>query len=99
MKIKKLTIAGFRGFNDEQELIIDNKLTIVYGPNSYGKTSISEALEWLLFGITSKVEVSASGEKEFKGTYRNIHFPANSTPFVELLIVQNEGEKISIWLS
>ena len=95
MKIKKITIAGFRGFNTKQEIIFDEKLTIIYGPNSYGKTSISEALEWLLFGITSKVEESTSGKKEFKGTYRNIHYPKTSTPFVEIIINQ-DGENISV---
>lgn len=96
MKIKRVKIAGFRGFNKKQELLFDDKLTIIYGPNSYGKTSISEALEWLLFGITSKVEVSASGKNEFKGTYRNIHYPSDSTPFVESLIEQDNGESVSI---
>ena len=92
MKIKSIKIAGFRGFNTGQEIIVDKKLTIIYGPNSYGKTSISEALEWLLFGITSKVDVSASGKKEFKGTYRNIHFPTNSTPYVEVILNKDDVE-------
>ena len=89
MKIKRIYIEGFRGFNSGQEFSIDPNLTVIYGPNSYGKTSVSEALEWLLFGITSKVEVSTSGKKEFRGTYRNIHYPCDSTPYVELVLEKN----------
>ena len=69
MKISKINICGFRGFNDKREIKIDDCLTIIYGPNSYGKTSISEALEWLLLGDTSKVENSISGKTEFKGSF------------------------------
>lgn len=52
MKIKNLTIQGFRGFNKEQTIEFHKNLTLIYAPNSYGKTSISEAFEWLLYEIT-----------------------------------------------
>jgi len=94
LKIKKITIAGFRGFNCEQSIDINKNLTIVYGPNSYGKTSISEALEWLLFGVTSKVQEHVSGKNEFKGTYKNIHYKEESKPFVELILLENSEEII-----
>ena len=95
LKIKEISIAGFRGFNNEKSLDINNKLTIIYGPNSYGKTSISEALEWLLFGVTSKVQECVTGKTEFKGTYRNIHYKGENKPFVEL-ILQEDFEEISL---
>ena len=80
MKIKNLTVQGFRGFN-ERCVPIDfhERLTLISGPNSYGKTSISEALEWLLYGVTSKVE-DADAKTEYKGSYRNCHFPKSETP-------------------
>lgn len=55
MKIRRLTIQGFRGFNGAQTIDLDPRLTIIYAPNSYGKTSICEALEWLIYGTTTKV--------------------------------------------
>ena len=56
MKLKCLTAAGFRGFNAEQSIHFHDKLTVIAAPNSHGKTSISEALEFLIYGTTSKVD-------------------------------------------
>ncbi len=72
MKIDSLAIQGFRGFNQQQTLAFHPELTLIYGQNSYGKTSITEAVEWLLYGKTSKVDRGESKE-EYKGSYRNCH--------------------------
>ncbi|MDH5646008.1 MAG: AAA family ATPase [Candidatus Heimdallarchaeota archaeon] len=96
MKLSKITICGFRGFNKKKEILIDNNLTIIYGPNSYGKTSISEAMEWLLFGNTSKFENNISGKTEFKGSYRNIHHPSDEPAFVEVEFFKEDGMKCKI---
>lgn len=91
MKIKRITIAGFRGFNEERTIACNNRLTLLDGPNSYGKTSISEALEWLLYGLTSKVK-KAESKDEYKGSYRNRHFPTTKTPFVKLVLSDGSNE-------
>jgi len=94
MKIRSLTIQGFRGFNERCDPIdFHERLTLISGPNSYGKTSISEALEWLLYGVTSKVE-GADAKIEYKGSYRNCHFPETETPFVEATFVGSDGGEI-----
>lgn len=90
MKVKNITIEGFRGFNEKRTIDLHDRLTLIYAPNSYGKTSISEAFEWLLYGVTSKVEKALSKE-EYKGSYRNRHFPESLTPSVK--IVFKDGEK------
>ena len=82
MKLKRLTITGFRGFNTERTIDFHNKLTVISAPNSHGKTSISEALEFLIYGATSKVE-KAHSKEEYKDSYRNRHFPADGSAYVE----------------
>jgi len=47
MRLKYLKVAGFRGFNLERTIHFHERLTLVSAPNSYGKTSITEALEFL----------------------------------------------------
>ncbi len=81
MKIKNITIQGFRGFNERRTIDFHEWLTLIYAPNSYGKTSISEAFEWLLYGITSKVKMADSKE-EYKGSYRNRHLLESLDPLV-----------------
>lgn len=94
MKIRNLVVAGFRGFNAKCDPIeFHEKLTLVAGANSYGKTSISEALEWLLYGVTSKVE-DADAKSEYKGSYRNCHFPQEEIPFVEATFLLDDGIEV-----
>jgi len=75
VKIKRLTIQGFRGFNEERSIDLHHRLTLIAAPNSYGKTSISEALEWLLYGLTSKVDkadvLRPKNWTVFRGSLRN----------------------------
>jgi len=74
MKLVNLKVAGIRGFNDEQPIEFDAKLVIYYGPNGSGKTSIGEAIEWLLYGKTLKrVKGDEISKREYAGSYRNTH--------------------------
>ena len=82
MRLKQVTIAGFRGFNAPCTLVFDERLTLLSAANSYGKTSITEALEFLLYGRTSKVDAATSKE-EYKGSYLNRHYPAGTAAYVE----------------
>lgn len=91
MKIKALTVQGFRGFNSLRSIDFNDRLTLIYAPNSYGKTSISESFEWLIYGSTSKVEKALS-KTEFKGSYRNLHFPSDKTAFVQVRFSSVDGE-------
>ncbi len=83
MKINTVVIRGFRGFNQEQLIDLHPALTLIYGQNSYGKTSITEAVEWLLYGRTSKVDRGESKE-EYKGSYRNCHLDGGISTFVKV---------------
>lgn len=91
MKLNRLTIQGFRGFSEERSVDFHHRLTLIYAPNSYGKTSISEALEWLLYGVTSKVE-KADSKDEYRGSYRNRHLPKSSPTFVRASFTEADQE-------
>lgn len=93
MRIRSITVRGFRGFNEERTVEFHKRLTLIAAPNSYGKTSISEALEWLLYGITSKFE-KADSKDEYKGSYRNCHFPASLSPFVRVVFDHNGDDLV-----
>ena len=82
MRLKQLTVAGFRGFNSVRTIEFHDKLTLISAPNSHGKTSITEALEFLLYGQTSKVE-SADSKDEYKDSYENRHYTSTNGAFVE----------------
>src|SRR5580704_1868886 len=81
MKLKEITLRGFRGFNEARSIPIHDRLTLISAPNSHGKTSISEGFEWLLYGVTSKVEL-ADSKDEYRDSYRNIHLLQPEAPTV-----------------
>jgi uncharacterized protein YoxC len=98
MKIKNLTLQGFRGFNAKSDsLDFHESLTLIFGPNSYGKTSISEAFEWLLYGVTSKVQgaEALNNKTEYQGSYRNIHFDEGGIPFVEVIFYRKDNTEVT----
>ena len=85
MKLREITLRGFRGFNEAGTIPIDDRLTLISAPNSHGKTSISEGFEWLLYGVTSKVAL-ADSKDEYRGSYRNIHLLEPEAPTVTVVL-------------
>ena len=85
MKLREITLRGFRGFNEAGTIPIDGRLTLISAPNSHGKTSISEGFEWLLYGVTSKVAL-ADSKDEYRGSYRNIHLLEPEAPTVRVVL-------------
>jgi len=54
MKIKSLKLSYFRGFTKEYLLDLSSPVTILYGGNAVGKSSVLNAIEWCLFGDSCK---------------------------------------------
>lgn len=87
--------GGFRGFNIAFELDLDHPFVIVYGPNGEGKTSVAEAVEWLLFGRTSKRDLASDNREEHQNSFRNAHHPAGSKPYIEATLLA-DGRKVVV---
>jgi RecF/RecN/SMC family protein len=91
-RISKLEIQGFRAFGrNSQKLDFPSALAAVWGPNSQGKTSLAEAVEFLLTGQIVRRELMASGQDEFADSLRNAHLPAGTEAFVQATITRSDG--------
>ena len=47
---ERLVVEAFRGFNARMEIDLDASVVVLHGPNGMGKTSVFDALQWLLLG-------------------------------------------------
>jgi len=96
MKITKLTIRGFRGFNEQQTILLDGNVILIYGLNGSGKSSFTEALEWLFFGEISRQRLSrCRSEYQYEEYLKNLFYNEIGNPFVEIEGVIN-GNDIKI---
>ena len=69
MKFTRLRLSGFKSFVEPTELIIDQGLTGIVGPNGCGKSNLLEALRWVM-GENSYKNMRGAGMDDviFSGT-------------------------------
>lgn len=69
-------IRGFRAFGTEpRRLELDAPLIVVHAGNSQGKTSLAEALEFLITGHSSRRDLLGGAKAEYDDSLRNAHLP------------------------
>lgn len=84
MKLLQIKPFYFRAFCDSDYIVFDQELTIFYGGNVTGKSSLSEAIEWLFYGYTKRRRKGNEYSKnEYKGSYVHTACPVHTAPYVE----------------
>jgi len=73
--LTKLELLGFKSFPFKTEILLDNVITCIVGPNGCGKTNILDAIRWVLGEQRTSLlrgekmeEVIFNGTKELKPT-------------------------------
>ncbi|EIG58031.1 AAA family ATPase [Bradyrhizobium sp. WSM1253] len=92
LRIQKIRLQGFRGFGTSaQSFALPETVAALWGGNSQGKTSLAEAIEFLLTGHIARRELLASAKDEFSQSLRNAHIPAATPVFVEATFLCTDG--------
>lgn len=58
MKVREITVAGFRGFADEQRFQLSDRFTVIAGVNGRGKSSLLDGLALLLARLLRALALS-----------------------------------------
>ena len=93
IKLKSMQVHYFRGFREGLSSInIGDDLIVIEGPNSSGKTSLAEALEWLFSGSLSRRESGSTGNaRELEKCITNEFRPVSEETWVSAVFVSNAG--------
>lgn len=91
-RLNWVEVQGFRAFGkDVQRVDIPACIGVIWGPNSQGKTSFAEAVEFLLIGLIVRRDLLASAQDEFADSLRNVHMPNKLPVFVQAEILGSDG--------
>lgn len=97
MRIKRLVAQAFRGFPDRVEVVLTGTVVLLYGENGAGKSSLTEAFEWCLFGtVVRKSRSKSPGEYTGWTWLRSVHSPSEVSTFVEVELVADDGSSIVV---
>lgn len=79
-RLVSLEIRGFRAFGTEpRTLDLDAGLVVIHAGNSQGKTSLAEAIEFLISGRSSRRELLGGAKAEYNDSLRNAHLADSDT--------------------
>lgn len=90
MKLKRLQMQGFKSFVDKTEVVFDQQIVCVVGPNGCGKSNIVDAIRWVMGEQSAKgLRGKDMADVIFAGT------PARKPAgYAEVnLIFDNEGQQ------
>ncbi|QOS59529.1 AAA family ATPase [Thermobifida fusca] len=91
--IVSIDVRGFRAFGTvPAHFELDAPLTVAHAGNSQGKTSLAEAVEFLLSGRSSRRELLGGAKAEYNDSLRNAHLPDDDDEvFVEAVLRTADG--------
>ena len=96
MKITSLMVQAFRGFNNPATFCLENAdIIVLYGPNGHGKSSVYDAIEWVLTGGIHRFD-EASPERKRTRFIRNLHADTSTRSFVKLGIILSDKRRFTI---
>lgn len=92
MRVNRLVAQAFRGFPERVEVVLTGDVVLLYGENGAGKSSLTEAFEWCLFGtVVRKSRSKSPGEYGGWSWLRSVHGPPEVPTLVEVELVANDG--------
>ncbi|AJD50326.1 RecF/RecN/SMC N terminal domain-containing protein [Thalassospira xiamenensis M-5 = DSM 17429] len=96
MKLSSIEFCGFRGFRDLTKLEFGSGFTIINGRNGAGKSTICDAVEFVLTGSISKYTIEQANKENIQDY---LWWRGKGEPdqfYVKLELIDDGGEIVSI---
>lgn len=92
MRLDRITVQAFRGYPSRADVVLSGDVVLLSGENGTGKTSLTEAFEWVLFGsIVRKERSKTRGEYQGSSWIRSVHAPTDVETYAEITL--SEGDR------
>lgn len=86
--LKSISIENFRAYRTKKDFTLGSAVTVLYGPNGFGKTSFFDAIDFVVTGGVGRLaKVSGGLAKAAK------HLDSDNEPTVVSLTFERDGEQ------
>lgn len=96
ISLASLTVSAFRGIPDERTFELDGQNTVVVGPNGTGKSTLFQAIEFLLTGEIAAMRGSGTGGVQPTEHIPNRYADPDDT-VVRATFVDDDGERFQAY--
>ena len=90
VRLKEVTIQNFRAYRKPRSFSIGTDVTVLYGPNGFGKTSFFDAIDFAVTGGIGRL--GASDDARFVKTAQHLD-SGSEEGLVSLLFTRNEATR------
>ena len=95
MKLERITVQAFRGYPSRAEVVLSGNVVLLSGENGTGKTSLTEAFEWALFGSVVRKERSKTrGEYQGSSWLRSVHAQPELETYAEITLIKEDQRHV-----
>lgn len=88
MRVQLLELKAIRGFRDQFQLALGKHLTVLYGANGSGKSSLCEAWDWLYTG--KDMGEALEPKNETKRGFQNLH--TSDKPWCKITLADSSND-------
>ncbi len=93
VRLEAVNIKGFRAYREQQSFTIGTDVTVLYGPNGFGKTSFFDAID---FAVTGEIgRIRSSGEAHFRKMVKHLDSRSEESAVSLSLICNNAVRKVT----
>lgn len=94
MKLERIVVQAFRGYPNRVEVLFSGDVVLFLAANGSGKTSLTEAFEWALYGtIVRKSRSKSPSEYKGWGWLRSAHADDSVATIVEVELIDASGNR------